>query len=281
MIRRKQPRHTHRKKSTRGFTLVELLVVMAIALSLMLMVGLPLLNTLDARKLDGFARQTTVLLRKARLESIGNNVPTIVVIDIDRGEVLAFGDVHDSAGEQLRPDFAFTPVGGLLGKDTDYQITRLRLPGGVEFSAPAGHDVFSGFTTKRPSYNSDGIEVAAWLPDGSDLGGGGLSGGLEGGIAAAFWSADGGGDSYGTIETWAWEEDTSSGDFNIDRPRVVFSSTGSVRTTGWVRVGDNDDNYLEIRIEPAATGRVRLRKWDRNSDEWRYQGQGGEAWEWY
>ncbi len=280
MTRRKQPRLTPRKKSTQGFTLVELLVVMAIAFALMMMVGLPLLNTLNARKLDGFARQATVLMRKARLESIGNNVPAVVVIDVDRGEVLAFGDVHNGAGDLLRPDFAYTPVAGLLGKDTDYQITRLRLPNGVDFSAPAGHDVLSGFTTKRPAYNSDGIEVAS-LPAGSGLGGG-LGGGLEGGLAAAFWSADGdGGDYGGTIETWGWEEDTSSGNFNIDRPRLVFSSTGSVRTTGWVRVGDSSDNYLEIRIEPAATGKVKLRKWDRDSDEWRYQGEGGEAWEWY
>ena len=43
---------------------------------------------------------------------------------------------------------------------------------------------------------------------------------------------------------------------------AVFDSDGSVRVVGAFRTGDLEGNFLEIRVEPQATARVEIRKWD-------------------
>ncbi len=59
---------------------------------------------------------------------------------------------------------------------------------------------------------------------------------------------------------------------------AVFETNGSIRALGAVRFGDQRGNYLEVRIEPEATARVSLRKWDGAS--WWAQGEGDKTWEW-
>lgn len=59
---------------------------------------------------------------------------------------------------------------------------------------------------------------------------------------------------------------------------AVFESDGSVRDLGGLRVGDLRGNYLEARVEPAASARITLRKWD--GSNWLVQGEGGKTWEW-
>lgn len=59
---------------------------------------------------------------------------------------------------------------------------------------------------------------------------------------------------------------------------VVFQADGSVQDLGAIRFGDQRGNYLEARIERAATARVSLRKW--NGADWWEQGRGGETWVW-
>ena len=59
---------------------------------------------------------------------------------------------------------------------------------------------------------------------------------------------------------------------------AVFESDGSIRDLGGLRVGDLRGNYLEARVEPAASARVTLRKWD--GTNWLAQGEGGKTWEW-
>lgn len=58
----------------------------------------------------------------------------------------------------------------------------------------------------------------------------------------------------------------------------IFQLDGSVIETGSLRVGDTRGNFLEIRVEPAATGRVGVLKWD--GSQWRAAGEGGKPWEW-
>ena len=60
--------------------------------------------------------------------------------------------------------------------------------------------------------------------------------------------------------------------------RAIFDPDGSIRDTGALRLRDERGNFLEVRVEPQATARVELRKWD--GSDWRAQGEGGSTWEW-
>ncbi len=60
---------------------------------------------------------------------------------------------------------------------------------------------------------------------------------------------------------------------------AVFQTDGSIRTLGGIRFGDQRGNYLEVRVEPAATARVWVRKWD--GANWLAQAEGGKTWEWF
>lgn len=59
---------------------------------------------------------------------------------------------------------------------------------------------------------------------------------------------------------------------------AVFQTDGSIRDLGGMRFGDVRGNYLEARVEPAASARVSLRKWD--GSNWLSQGEGGKTWGW-
>ena len=68
-----------------------------------------------------------------------------------------------------------------------------------------------------------------------------------------------------------------------DGDRVaVFLPTGGVDRAGGFRLGDPGGwNHLEVRVEPAGTGRIALRKWDRDAGEWYAHREGGRPWIWY
>ena len=60
--------------------------------------------------------------------------------------------------------------------------------------------------------------------------------------------------------------------------RAIFDPDGSIRDTGALRMHDRGGNFLEVRVEPQATARVEVRKWDGSA--WRAQGEGGSTWDW-
>lgn len=59
---------------------------------------------------------------------------------------------------------------------------------------------------------------------------------------------------------------------------VLFASDGSADEVGAFRIGDPNDNYFEVRVEPRASGRVTIRKWDATTSDWKVQGEGGKSW---
>jgi prepilin-type N-terminal cleavage/methylation domain-containing protein len=69
-------------------------------------------------------------------------------------------------------------------------------------------------------------------------------------------------------------------------PKVaIFQADGSVRATGAFRFGDISGNFLEVRVDPAATARIEVRKCKActNADDlsdWYAAGDGGGAWTW-
>jgi prepilin-type N-terminal cleavage/methylation domain-containing protein len=67
---------------------------------------------------------------------------------------------------------------------------------------------------------------------------------------------------------------------------VVFNSVGATAATGAFRYSDAEGNYLEARVDPAASGKVSLRKYTPGGSDvndianWKEQGAGGVKWQW-
>lgn len=113
------------ERGSSGFTLLELLAVFAVAVTI-LALGIPALNNFIVRsKTEGFARETAVLLQRARLEAIKQNRDAVVYLDTVNRGFAAFLDAD--------LDGVFNPSGG---PPADYETGRLPLPSGVLFQAP-------------------------------------------------------------------------------------------------------------------------------------------------
>jgi len=57
---------------------------------------------------------------------------------------------------------------------------------------------------------------------------------------------------------------------------VIFREDGSVLSTGAIRFADPRGNVLEVNVEPQATGRVEIRKYDGTA--YVTKGEGVNAW---
>lgn len=201
--------------SGRGFTLIEVLVTLAV-LSIALSLGIPALARMIARsQLEGAARELAVLSQRARLEAVKRRVQTVVEVDPVTGTAFAFADIDGpDAGDP--PDLVFNPVAGELRFTTDYRIGRLDPRTNVEIAGPGAEPPVDGFT-----------------------------------------AAPGG-------------------------PVAVFLPTGAADRAGAFRLTDTGGkNHLEVRVAPAGTGRVAVRKWDRELTAWHVQQEGGRPWTWY
>jgi prepilin-type N-terminal cleavage/methylation domain-containing protein len=210
------------RKSRRhdGFTFIEVLVVLVLLMVLMVFAFPAIQGMVRRGKIEGTARQTSVLLQSARLAALKAggqkattplgatswSARTVVRVDPATREVVAFVDVNDSAGSP-GSDLVFNPVAGENRGDTDTLLGRVSLPNHVLIDAP------DGLTA-----GADGVPIAVFLSDGS-----------------------------------------------IDR-------------SGAFRFSDRNGNRLEVRIEPRATARVELRKWDAATNEWLTNGQRGKQW---
>ncbi|MDX1502018.1 MAG: prepilin-type N-terminal cleavage/methylation domain-containing protein [Thermoanaerobaculia bacterium] len=67
---------------------------------------------------------------------------------------------------------------------------------------------------------------------------------------------------------------------------AIFDVNGSVRAAGAFRFADQRGNYFEVRVAPAATGKVQIRKWDSTAPvnwdgtHWYAEGEVERAWSW-
>ncbi len=192
----------------RGFTLVELVLIVALVGVISGLAFPALQNLIYRTKLEGFTRSCAVLLKRARLEAVQRGVPCVVRLDLDSGEIIAWADVDGNETFEIDPDETDWRM-------TDYEIRRHPLPRGVAFSAPEGQQAVDGLT-----------EFEDFTPN-----------------------------------------------------AVVFAGDGSARDGGALRVADTRGNYLEVRLDPPATGQVTLRKWD--GEAWVEQSEGGQTWTWH
>jgi len=195
-------------RGQRGFTLIEMLVVLALMAVLMFLSAPAIYNAIRQSKLRGITQEVTTLMRQARLDAIKSSAQAVVkIVPADATNpvpsVQAFSDRNAdgllSAGEPVLATFP--------------------LPKGVTFMAP--------------DLTVDANSVSGFS---SDPGGGSL-------------------------------------------PKVVlFQRDGSVSAVGAFRFADQNQNFMEVRVEPAATARIEVHKWQ--GGKWIANGEGGKAWQW-
>jgi prepilin-type N-terminal cleavage/methylation domain-containing protein len=189
-----------------GFTMIELLVVLAL-IGVLLTLGIPALNNFIHRsKIEGIARQTAALMQLARFQAIKLNGTTRVAASYATDEVYAFFDADIADG----PTF---------NAAVDRELGRYKLPNGVRF----------------------------WAAKDSP----------EGKSALTLGDND---EDCDTCPTTSWEE---------------FRPDGTAAKPGAMRFGDERENYLEVRVATAATGRVQVAKFDPARNNYFVQGDGG------
>ncbi len=225
MTRNQRDRQVERAK---GFTLVEIIVGVAV-ISVLLALGAPMaMKTIHTAKVSSVGFDSNVMVRRAKSEAIKKNSPVVVRADLTTNELVAFVDVHGlnpDADPPDPPDGLFNPRNdGRPYTTTDHELQRMPLPAGVTFlGPPADAAVIDGFTAVGPP-----PEVVA-----------------------------------------------------------IVETDGSVRAVGGFRIGDARGNYLQIRVEPLATAKVTLLKWNRDlsalplPQPWKAQGEDGVRWVWY
>jgi prepilin-type N-terminal cleavage/methylation domain-containing protein len=198
-------KNQERTARERGFTLIEMLVVLAILFTAVMM-GLPYLMTqIEKSKLIGVASQTSGLMRLARLDAIKYSRRGLVVLNLTERKVQAFSDI----------DLDGCPSAA------DVRLAEVALPNGVSFKEPGGGvDATSveGFTT----CGSTPARVALFQSDGS-----------------------------------------------VEDP-------GAFRFQS-VEIGGGSPNYLEVNVDPPATARIAIRKWETSA--WVEDNDVG-AWKW-
>ena len=155
-----------RRPPERGFTAVEMLIVLAIV-SMAASLLLPNLMAMVHRgKIEGTCGRTAMLMQKARFEAMKRGVPTVVTIDPATNTIFAFADVHGAAATDPS-DGLFNPIDGMVYRSTDYELGRYRLPAGVTFTSPddTGMDSVDGFVNDGTPDPPD--KQAIYLPDGT------------------------------------------------------------------------------------------------------------------
>lgn len=139
-----------------GFTLVELLVVLAIA-GIVMGAAMPAIyNAILRNQTEGAVREAASLLQRVRLEAIRSNRTGIVLLDPANRQLVAFVDVDG--------DRAFNPDPTATPRTADFEVARLPLPASIEFRDEGdqrGQQSVDGFTAVG------GDPWAIFLPDGS------------------------------------------------------------------------------------------------------------------
>lgn len=150
-----------------GFTIIELAVVLALMMIIAMMGAPALLNLATRTRMEGTARETTMMVQRARMEAVRSNRSAVVEFDFSAPhKIWAFLD-FDGDGE-----YAPTP-GGDPRRD-DYVILQHPLPTraalwGQPDSAPGGDNAILGFS------EIDGVEKLIVQPDGSLAAAGSIS----------------------------------------------------------------------------------------------------------
>lgn len=152
------------RRSRKGFSIVEMLLVIAIV-GILAAMGIPwIINVVQKTKMEGLLSKTGFLFHLAKSESIKQNFNTVVRFDLANRQVVSFADVN---GPLLGTpsDGVFNPIAGEPDRTTDYQLAVFDLPNSINFSAPGAQELIDSFTTVDNGGTDE--QVAIFLPDGS------------------------------------------------------------------------------------------------------------------
>jgi prepilin-type N-terminal cleavage/methylation domain-containing protein len=193
------------RKRQAGFTLMEMIVVVAIIGILALISAPAFLRMLNRYKLTGTAREVNSLMQAARLEAIKLGAPAQVNYEAATNEFIAWVDLNRD---------------GLLASPPDRILAgKVAIPVKVEFWGPG----------------------------------------------------DGGANGVNAIDGW---DDAPA---NLG---PIFRSDGSVDRVGAFRLKDTNNNFLEVRVETPATGRMVMKKYFEADSAFFLNGEAGHKWEW-
>lgn len=208
------------RRGEAGFSLIELLIVIALIAGMALW-GVPaFLNTLSRVRVTSAARELATLMQVGRLEAIKRSGQNGNL----RTEVAAL--TYDAASRSFQIEVDVAPEDPDLGAfEPEMDLGGVYiLPKGVTVEAPGGDEEDA---------------VAGW-------------------------------DEVAVVED-QWEG-------------PIFLSDGSVRSAGAYRLFDSRGNYLEVRIEFPATGKISIQKWFGGGDpdtNWFENGEANRKWQWY
>lgn len=194
-----------------GFTLIEMLVVLALMMILMLFAVPVLQTTMRQSKLRGIAGETATLMRRARLEAIKRSCTSIVRIVDTSGanpaHVEGFADCDgDGVADTDKPTLGTFPV-----------------PSGVRFLAPPDLEWKDSVGGLSPDPGGGAANVAIFQRDGAiqDIGG------------FRF------GDAVGNfLEVWA--EPAATARIEVHKCRLC---TDAANRTDWYASGDGGEAW--------------------------------------
>lgn len=153
-------RSIRKRLSGRGYSAVELLIVIAI-IGILAAMGVPwIINIVHKTKMEGLLSKTGFMYHLARNEAVKQNFITVVRADLDASQITAFADLNGAA-LGTPPDGIFNPIDGEPDKTTDYELATFDIPNGISFAAPDTLAVVDGLTAVA------GERVAIFIADGS------------------------------------------------------------------------------------------------------------------
>ena len=140
------------KRPRQGFTLVEIIVGLAI-IGVLFALGAPIaLRSIHTAKVSSVGYNCNILVRKAKAEAIKKNSPVVVRYDAEKERLTAFVDVHGATVDDP-PDFFYNPAAGREYTATDHEVAQCALPDGLNWGGPpSDSSITVGFTvvdTKR------------------------------------------------------------------------------------------------------------------------------------
>ncbi len=144
-----------------GFTLVEMIVGVAI-IGVLFTLGAPVvMRTIHTAKVSSVGYDCNITVRRAKSEAIKKNSPVVVRYDSTYELLTAFVDVHGATVNDP-PDYAFAPDAGVAPTATDHEVSQCALPAGVTWGGPTDDaDITVGFTTVGTE------KLAIFEPDGT------------------------------------------------------------------------------------------------------------------